>query len=75
MCEVKLIDRNTSEVMSMLGLTVQMEMTANSNALRWFGHVLRAEDNPVNMALIFEVRGTRKKGCPKGTWKEKVKDS
>ena len=52
MCRVKLIDRkNTSELMTMLGLTVSMEMAAKENALKWFGHVLRIEDNLVKMAL------------------------
>ena len=53
-----------------------MEMAAKSNVLRWFGHVLTAEkDNPVRMVVNFEVRGKRKKGHPKSTWKGKVKDS
>ena len=44
MCEVKLMDRkNTSELMSMLRLTVSMEMAAKANALKRFEHVSRAE--------------------------------
>ena len=37
---------NTNELMIMLGLVVLMEMEAKAYALQWFGHVLRAEDNP-----------------------------
>ena len=75
MCGVKLMDRkNSNELMAMLGLTVSIEMAAKTNALRWFGHVLRTEeDNPVKKALNFEVDGKRKKGRPKSTWKGKVK--
>ena len=61
------------KLMAKLGLTASIEMAA---ALKWFGHLLRTdEDNPVRMALNFEVRGKRKKGRPKSTWKGKVKDS
>ena len=59
--------------MAMLDLTVSMKMAAN--ALKCFGHVLRAEDNPMRMALNFKVRGKRKKGYPQSTWKRKIKDS
>ena len=50
-------------------------MTAKANALRWFGHVLRTEeDNPVKMAMSFEER-EEKEGRLMSTWKRKVKDS
>ena len=55
--------------MTMLGLTVSMEMRAKANAPRRFGHVLRAEENPVRIALNFVVRGKRK-----STRKGKVKE-
>ena len=48
--------KNTSKSMTMLGLTVLMKMAAKANALRWFGHVFRAEDNRVRMAMNFEVK-------------------
>ena len=48
---------------------------AKANALRWFGYVLRAEeDNPVKMALNFELRGKRKKVQLMRIRKENVKD-
>ena len=31
------------------------------------------EDNPVRMALYCKVRGKRKKGHPRSTWKGKLK--
>ena len=42
MCKMKLMDRkNTNELMTMLGLTVSMEMVAKTNAPRWFEHALK----------------------------------
>ena len=41
---VKLMDRkSSSELMTMLGLIVSMEMAAKANALRWFGHALKSK--------------------------------
>ena len=52
MCGVKLMDRkNTSELVTILGLTSSTAIPAMANALRWFGHVLETEDNPLRMAL------------------------
>ena len=47
-----------------------------AKALRWFENVLKAEkDNPVKMALNFEVNRKRKKRRRNSTWKGKVKGS
>jgi len=56
-CGVKLMDtKNTKDLMNMLGLPASIEMTAKANALRWFGHVLRTEENSVlRVALNFDV--------------------
>jgi len=77
MCGVKLMDRkSTKDLMNMLGLTASIKMTAKTNALRWFGHVLRTEENnALQVALNFEVLGKRKRGRPKSTWRGKVKDN
>ena len=57
------MDKNTSKFIIMLGLTVSIKMAAKANyAPKWFGHVLRTEDNSEKIALNFEVRGKRKKG-------------
>ena len=40
---------------------------------RWYGHVLRRNDGHVlRKALEFEVKGKRKRGRPKKTWKMQV---
>jgi len=69
MCGVKLMDRkSTKDLMNMLGLTASIEITVKANALRWFGHVLRTEENStLKAALDFEVLGKRKRGRPKST--------
>jgi len=43
------------------------------NRLRWYGHVLRNEDNDwVKKCMEYEVEGTRPRGRPKKTWTEIV---
>ena len=64
--------KNTSEL---IGLAVSMKMAAKANVPRWFGLMLRTEDNRVSTALNFEVRRKRKNGRPKSTLKGKVKES
>jgi len=55
------VDRkSTKDLMTMLGLTASIEMTAKVNALRWFGHVLRTEENSaLIVALDIVVPGKR----------------
>jgi len=39
--------------------------------LRWYGHVLRKEDNDwVKKCMEYEVEGARPRGRPKKTWRE-----
>ena len=53
-----------------VGRIVQM---AKANGVRWYGHVLRRDDgNVLRKALEFEVRGKRKRGQPRKTWKMQV---
>jgi len=43
------------------------------NRLRWYGHVLRKEDNDwLKKYMEYEVEGTRPRGTPKKTWREIV---
>ena len=42
MCGVKLVDnRNTEELIEMLGLKEAADMLARVNAMRWYDHVLK----------------------------------
>ena len=45
MCGVKLVVKNNSrELMDMLGLKETIDGLARANAVRWFGHVLRKDE-------------------------------
>ena len=76
MCGVKLMDKNRTEVlMERLGLEESVVQMAKANAVRWYGHVLRKEDGHVlRRALDFEVKGRRKRGRPKKTWRKQVEE-
>jgi len=43
------------------------------NRLRWYGHVLRKDDNDcVKKCIEYEVEGVRPRGRPNKTWREIV---
>ena len=74
MCGAKLMEKKrTEDLMEMLGLKETVVQMAKVNGVRWYGHVLRRDDGHVlRKALEFEVRGKRKPGRPKKTWKMQV---
>ena len=46
---------------------------AKANGVRWYGHVLKRDDGHVlRKALEFEVKGKRKRGQPRKTWRSQV---
>ena len=48
MCNQKVVDRKTTEEqMDMLGLRETTDHLATANGVRWYGHVLRRDDNSV----------------------------
>ena len=50
-----------------------MVQMAKANGVRWYGRVLRRDDRHVlRKALEFEVKGKRKRGRPKKTWKTQM---
>ena len=52
-----------------------IDRLATVNGVRWYGHVLRRDDNNVlRVALDLEVSGKRKRGRPKKAWKKQVKE-
>ena len=69
--------KRTEDLMKMLGSKETVVQMAKANGVRWCGHVLRRDDGHVlRKVLEFEVRGKRKPGRPKKTWKMQVeKDS
>ena len=59
--------------MEMLGLKETVVQMAKVDGVRWYGHVLRRDDGHVlRKALEFEVKGKKKRGRLKKTWKMQV---
>ena len=55
--------KTTKEQINMLGLKENIDRLATANGVRWYGHVLRKDDNSVlRVALDVEVSGKRKRG-------------
>ena len=77
MCGVKLVDRKKMEdLMEMLGLKETLDSMAKANGVRWYGQVMRREDdNILKKAMVMEVNGKRKRGRPELTWRRQVKES
>ena len=58
------------EILVLKETVVQM---AKTNVMRWYGHVLRRDDEHVlRKKLEFEVKGKRKRGRPKEKWQTQV---
>ena len=76
MCGQKVVDRKTTEEqMRMLGLKQTIDWLAAANGVRWYGHVLRRDDDSIlRVALNFEVSDQRRRGPPKNTWKKQVEE-
>ena len=75
-CGVKLKDRFPSkELRERLGVD-DIALVLQQNRLRWYGHVLRKEDDDwVKKCMEYEaLEGPRPRGRPKRTWKEVVKE-
>ena len=61
--------------MSRLGLRETIDRLATANGVRWYGHVLRRDDDSVlRVALDLEVSGKKKRGRPNKTWKKQVEE-
>ena len=68
------IERST-DLMFMLGLEETIDQLAMANSVRWYGHVLRRMNGHIlRRALYFEVKGQRRKGRPRRTWKRQVEE-
>ena len=68
MCGLKVADRKTTEeLMDMLGLRETIDRLATANGVRWYGHVLRRDDDSVLnckiMALGRQYRVAHTTGC------------
>ena len=76
MCGQKVVDRKaTEEQMDTLKLKVTIDRLETANGVRWYGHVLRRDDDSVlRVALNLEMTGKRKRGRSKKTWKKQVEE-
>jgi len=73
MCGIKLKDRLPSkELRERLGID-DIALVLQQNRLRWYGHVLRKQDDWVKKCMEYEVEGPRPRGRPKRSWREVVK--
>ena len=62
--------------MEMLGLKETLDRMAKANGVRWYGHVIRRDDdNILKKAMMPEMNGKRKRGRPKMTWSGQVKEN
>ena len=73
MCGIKPQDRIPSKrLKEILGLDDIISIL-QQNMLRWYGHVVRKEDNDwVKKCMEYEVVGAMSRGRPKKTWTEIV---
>ena len=55
----------------MLGLKETVVQMAKANRVRWYGHVLRRDDGHV-LRKRWSLKGKRKRGRSKKTWKTQV---
>ena len=70
MCGVKLQDRIPSKGLRESDDIISVLL---QNRLRWYGHVLRKEDNDwVKKCMEYDVESARPRGRPKKTWREIV---
>jgi len=58
---------------NLYSLEESLDRIAKASSMRWYGHILRREDNNVLLkALHFELSGRTGKGRPKQTCKKQV---
>ena len=59
----------------MLGLKDTLNGLARASGVRWYGHVLRLDnDDVLRRVLDFKVAGRRGRGRPNMTWKRQVEE-
>jgi len=71
MCGVKLKGLPSKELRQRLGID-DIALVLQQNRLRWYGHVLRKDDDWVKKCTEYEVEGLRLRGRLKSTWREVV---
>ena len=49
-------------------------LVLQQNMLRWYGHVMRKDDDWVKKCMEYEVEGPRPRRRPKRSWREVVRE-
>ena len=63
--------KSMKELMEVLGLKETLDRMAKANGVRWYGHVIRRDDDNILKAMMLEVSGQLRQGQPKMTWRDK----
>ena len=67
--------KKMKDLMEMLGLKETLDRMAKADGVRWYGHVIRRDDdNIMKKTMMMEVNGQRKQGRPKLTWRRQVEE-
>ena len=66
MCGVKLVDtKKMEDLLEMLGLNEMLDRMAKASGVRWYGHVIRRDDDNILKAMMMDVNEKRMQGRPK----------
>ena len=61
-------NKSTIDQRQLLDLNETIDQLAKANSVRWYGHVLRKDENSIlRWALDLKVKVTRKRGIPRKT--------
>ena len=63
----------SKELRERLGVD-DISLILQQNRLRWYGHVLRKDNDWLKKCVEYEVEGSSPRGRPKRTWKEVVRE-
>ena len=75
MCGVKMIEKRSQELMTLLGLKNTLDGLARASKVQWYGHALRRDNGDVlRRALDFEVAERKGHGQLNMTWKRQVEE-
>ena len=76
LCGWKVVAKKTTEEqIGMLRSKETVDGIATANGVRWYGHVLKSNDDSIlRVSLDFKVSAKRKRGRPKNTGKKHVEE-
>ena len=73
MCGITRRDKIRNELIRGTVKVLEVSKKAQERRLKWFGHVMRREDDFVGKRVMnMEVEGRRRRGRPKFRWKDSI---